>query len=83
MGHLDKMTNWKVGVIDLGLGNIGSVSRSITRIGISADILSSPSEYSESYKTLIMPGVGNFSYAMKSLSDTGLREIIVDCQFQT
>lgn len=78
MGHLAQMNPLKIGIIDLGMGNIGSLTHSIQRIGLCSERIYSTSDYSDSYDAIFLPGVGCFAYAMKSLRDTGLDRVILD-----
>lgn len=59
-----------IGVIDYGLGNLGSILQSFTRIGIEARLLHHPREINFVDK-LILPGVGNFSDAIKKMNLAG------------
>lgn len=59
-----------IGVIDYGLGNLGSISQSLTRVGVEAKLLSHPREIKLVNK-LILPGVGNFADAIKKMNLAG------------
>ena len=58
----------KIGIINYGLGNLGSVITAITNLGFKAEICNSPSNLDEADK-IILPGVGSFSDAMKCLKE--------------
>jgi glutamine amidotransferase len=58
----------RVGVIDLAIGNIGSVLRMLGRIGVDAFICSKPEEIDD-MSPIVLPGVGHFSRAVKGLHD--------------
>ncbi|MGY5880559.1 MAG: imidazole glycerol phosphate synthase subunit HisH [Candidatus Thorarchaeota archaeon] len=56
----------KVGVIDYGAGNIFSILAGLRRANIDAEVITKPRELS-STDAVVIPGVGNFSQAAKSL----------------
>lgn len=60
-----------IGVVNVGLGNVGSVQRMLQRIGVSWTDVSSPKECIKS-RALILPGVGHFDSGMRKLQDAGL-----------
>lgn len=62
-------------IVDLGLGNVNSVSRALTYLRV-PNVVSRDIKDIETSKKLIFPGVGNFSEASKRLHSTGLREKI-------
>jgi imidazole glycerol-phosphate synthase subunit HisH len=64
-------------VIDLGLGNIGSVGRALSHLGVIYDATADAKKISEAEK-LIFPGVGSFYEASQRLEATGLRTVIRD-----
>ncbi len=66
-----------IGIIDYGLGNLGSVLNMLNRIGIPAKISSSPSELQDT-TALILPGVGAFDYGVKNLHSSGLWQFLED-----
>ena len=59
----------KVGVIDYGVGNLGSMLGALEDLKVSPKILNNANEI-ESVDRLILPGVGNFADC-KKLLDTG------------
>jgi imidazole glycerol-phosphate synthase subunit HisH len=67
--------NQKVIIVDYGMGNLNSVKRKLSRIGMNAIISSNPSEISGSDK-LILPGVGHFQKAVENLKKLQLWEIL-------
>lgn len=62
-------------IIDYGMGNLDSVQRAFTKVGIETKI-SNKAEDLEKAKSLILPGVGAFRDAIDSLEKTGLVPVI-------
>ena len=62
-------------VVDLGMGNLGSVPNCCTRIGYRAIISADPNVVSQAEK-LILPGVGSFDAAMKAMHARGLYDVL-------
>jgi len=60
----------KTAVIDYGAGNLHSVMCALRRAGADAFVAESPSELCDC-GGIILPGVGAFGYAMRSLRDSG------------
>lgn len=59
-----------IGIIDYGVGNLGSVMRALEELRVVPNLIASPSEIDRN-SALILPGVGNFAECMKRLSDRG------------
>lgn len=59
-----------VGIIDYGVGNLGSVFRALESIDHKAKIIHKPSELNGLTK-VILPGVGNFTDCKKLLDNSG------------
>ena len=66
-----------IAIIDYGLGNLYSLSRSLTYLGLDNAITRAPKEI-EAAERLILPGVGAFEDAMKKLRELNLAELIVE-----
>jgi len=64
-----------IGIIDYGMGNLGSVKRKLDRIGVPSVITSSPDEIRSADK-LILPGVGHFGNAVNEIRSRGLWDIL-------
>lgn len=64
-------------IIDYGLGNLLSLSRALEKVGSKPQISSSPSDVAKASR-LILPGVGSFSQASRSLHQGGFAEEILD-----
>ena len=62
-----------IGLINYGMGNLGSVRRTFEILNIENIIINNPSEITIC-KKLVLPGVGNFSNAMKILNNNGWSE---------
>lgn len=60
-----------VGVIQYGMGNLGSVLNMFRRIEVDARLVSNPEEVAESDR-LLLPGVGAFDQATARLKEKGL-----------
>ena len=71
------MTKHKITIIDYGLGNLMSVKRAIEFNGYDAEISSSKADIQES-SHLIIPGVGSFPNAIKSLNKNFLNKLIIN-----
>lgn len=64
-----------IGIINYGMGNLGSVANALDYLGLEAGIIDSPSGLNE-YDRLILPGVGSFGIAMQNLNSSGWSEAI-------
>ncbi|QJB58057.1 imidazole glycerol phosphate synthase subunit HisH [Pseudodesulfovibrio sp. zrk46] len=64
-----------IGIIDYGMGNLASVRNALNSIGAECNIVSTPEELSQSDKA-VLPGVGAFGDAMKTLNSKGFTEVI-------
>lgn len=56
-----------VGILDYGMGNLGSVANALARLGAASRLVSEPSELSRC-SALILPGVGAFGDCMRNLA---------------
>lgn len=61
----------KVSIVDYGLGNILSVSRAISSLGIQVDLVETP-EQIDSSSFLVLPGVGAFNRGISELKSRAL-----------
>lgn len=66
-----------IGIIDYGMGNLGSVSNACAFLHLEAKILSSPAQ-AEDCRALILPGVGAFGDTMAHLNRHGWTDKIRD-----
>ncbi len=60
-----------IGLVDYGLGNLGSVTNMLKRVGAESHPVSTPEEVLASDKVLL-PGIGAFDTGMTRLRDQGL-----------
>lgn len=65
----------KIVIINYGAGNIQSILFAIERLGYTAVLTNNPSEIQAADK-VIFPGVGEASYAMQKLKESGLDALI-------
>ena len=65
----------KIVIINYGAGNIQSILFAIERLGYTAVLTNNPEEIKTADK-VIFPGVGEASYAMKMLKESGLDTLI-------
>lgn len=59
---------YRIGLINIGLGNIGSIQNMLSRLGYEVAIVRKPSA-SLSFDLLILPGVGSFDYGITRLRE--------------
>jgi glutamine amidotransferase len=64
-------------IVDYKMGNLGSISNIIKKIGHQS-IITSDSSIISSADKIILPGVGHFEKAMQNLSDLNLIEVLTD-----
>ena len=67
-----------IAIIDYGVGNIHSVISALNKLDIE-NILTADPEIIKNADGIILPGVGAFRDAIKSLEDTGLIPLIKKC----
>lgn len=60
-------------IIDLKVGNIGSVIKALKYLGVEFELISTPEQLNNSSK-IILPGVGSFTDASNKLMKSGLKE---------
>ena len=65
-----------IGVIDYGIGNIGSILNMLKKIGVQARSVKTVEEVEQADK-LILPGVGSFDSGMQKLKSSGLVDSII------
>lgn len=61
----------KIGLLDIGLGNIRSVFNAVYEMGYDPILVSMPKQFDE-LTHLILPGVGNFAAGMHSIHSAGM-----------
>jgi len=62
----------KVAIVDLGIGNFGSMAHMLTRVGVPSERITEPSQL-DSASHVILPGVGAFDYAVEQMDAGGWR----------
>lgn len=65
-------------IVDLELGNIGSVANMLKHIGEPAEIVCDPKCLLEADR-VVLPGVGSFDTCMKRIDTGGWRELLTHC----
>ncbi len=66
-----------IAVIDMGMGNIGSVARALKFLDIAHAVCADPAGV-RTAGALILPGVGNFAEASRRLAESGMGDAITD-----
>jgi glutamine amidotransferase len=61
----------RIGILNYGLGNIGSIKNILKKIGHDSIMVSNPEDFL-TINALILPGVGSFDYGMESLNNSKL-----------
>ena len=64
-----------IGIIDYGMGNLGSVSNACSFLGLDAKIIAAPREM-DACGAIILPGVGAFGDCMSHLGEHGFVEVV-------
>lgn len=65
----------QIGIIDYGMGNLGSVTNACRFLALPAEVITAPAQMDEC-RALILPGVGAFGDCMAHLRDHGFMEPI-------
>jgi imidazole glycerol-phosphate synthase subunit HisH len=60
-----------IGIVDYGMGNLGSIRNMLKRVGVESVLVTRPEDILAAPK-LILPGVGAFDAGMKNLNECGL-----------
>jgi glutamine amidotransferase len=72
----------RIVIVDYGMGNIRSISSTLTYLGVNDVILSSEFEVLKNADKIILPGVGSFGKAMSQIKekklDISLKDIVVN-----
>lgn len=64
-----------VAIVDTGIANFGSIESAVVRAGGEPRIASNPADF-ENATHIIVPGVGSFDVAMRTIDDRGLRDVL-------
>ncbi len=70
-----------IGIVDYGMGNLGSVANALEHLSHPAEIVTNPAELGR-YDRLILPGVGSFAKAMGNIEERGWRHALIDSAAQ-
>ena len=70
-----------IGIINYGLGNLGSIKNMFRYLDIDTKIINEPSELNDTDK-LVLPGVGSFDAGMKQLKSLGWIEPLSEAVLQ-
>ena len=62
-------------IVDYGVGNLGSISNIMNKIGVDAKVSSKAQDILDAGK-LILPGVGSFDKGIQNLKDMGLYQVL-------
>lgn len=71
-----KFSDMIIGILNTGLGNLGSIQRMIEKVGGRAIYVASPADF-ESVSKIVLPGVGHFDEGMRALERSGLLPSLV------
>lgn len=69
------MSNAIISVIDVGIGNIGSVLNMLKVLGAKGRLIST-AEQLDSAQKIILPGVGSFDEGMRMIDASGIRDAL-------
>ncbi len=64
-----------VGIIDVGIGNLGSLKSAVYELGFDVCLVKTP-DMLAGCGSMILPGVGSFSHGMRVIKEAGLVELI-------
>jgi imidazole glycerol-phosphate synthase subunit HisH len=67
----------KIGIIDTGISNLGSLASALHEIEADYDVISSFDSNIDSITHFILPGVGSFESGMSRLSESGMDDLII------
>ena len=70
-----------IGIIDIGIGNIASIQRIIAKAQGETQLIARPEQLANVQK-VILPGVGHFDEAMKTLNRLGFTQALINYAHQ-
>jgi glutamine amidotransferase len=70
-----------IGILDYGIGNVGSIRNMLKKAGAASEIVHTAAELSACQK-LILPGVGAFNEGMERLDGSGMRSALDEANVQ-
>lgn len=65
----------KIGIVDYGLGNVGSIFNMFSRLGADPHICTTAADILDA-QGLVLPGVGAFDEGMTRLAESGMQEAL-------
>lgn len=65
----------RIGVVNIGLGNVNSVVRALAKLGVKVELVSDAAGLAASEK-IVFPGVGSYGEAVAKITGSGIREAI-------
>lgn len=65
-----------VAIVDYRAGNLRSLAAAFTALGARVHVVDRPPSSAPGYDALVVPGVGAFDWACRSLNSTGLKEMV-------
>ncbi len=69
--NITKNSDVFIGVLDYGIGNVGSICNMLKKLNISSERITVPSDLNKCTK-IILPGVGSFDSGILALKDSGM-----------
>ena len=69
-----------IGIVNTGMGNIGSIRRMISKVGGQSVLVSNPEHFIGVTK-IILPGVGHFNKGIQNLRASGIEQTLRDLVF--
>lgn len=64
-----------IGIVDYGMGNLGSIVNMFRKVGANARVSDDP-DVLAGVAGLVLPGVGSFDHGMRNLDERGLLELL-------
>lgn len=64
-----------IGILNYGMGNVGSIKNMLNRISVACELVEDPKSL-DRYSKIILPGVGAFDAGMNNLKDKGYLEVL-------
>ena len=64
-----------IAIINYGMGNLHSVYRKLTQVGVNPVLATTPAQVAAADK-IVLPGVGHFEKAMRNLQELGLYDLL-------
>jgi glutamine amidotransferase len=68
----------RIAIVDYGMGNRRSVEKALEHVGATVSITRDPAQL-RAADGLLLPGVGAFPAAMRTLRELGLEDVLLEC----